>query len=155
MYEDIPKSNRRMPVVRNFWYQTDTQPDPTLYKDQLGWSIELKVESGGYTDTYDVWLNLMEDCHIRGIGWDLCFFYPPTRSFYYINQIDRYVSRLPIREDWDGKYILNSVDIEPQIVPEENELMDFNEISEVWNNFKIDGKDMKYILEHSVVFLST
>lgn len=155
MYEVIPKSNRRIPVVRNFWYPTDTQPDTTLYQDQLGWVIEYQVESGGYTDTYDVWLNLMEDRHIRGVGWDLCFFYLPTRTFYYINQIDKYVCKLPVREDWDGKYILSSVDIEPQIVPEEDELMDFENISEVWNSFKIDGKDMKYILEHSVIFLST
>ncbi len=142
-------------MVSNFWCPTDTQPDVTLYEDQLGWSIELQVESGGYTDTYDVWLNLMEDRHIRGVGWDLCFFYILTRSFYYINQIDKYVCKLPVSDDWDGKYILNSVEIEPQIVPEENELMDFEKIAEVWNNFKIDGKDMKYILEHSVLFLST
>lgn len=155
MYEIIPKSSHRIPEVRNFWYPTDAHPDTTLYKDQLGWRIELQVESGGYIDTYDVWLNLMEDHHIRGVGWDLCFFYLPTRSFYYINQIDKYVCKLPVREDWDGKYILNSVDIEPQIVPVENELMDFEDISEVWDTFEINGKDMKYILEHSVLFLST
>lgn len=155
MYEIIPKSNHRKPIIDNFWYPTEAQPDTTLYEDQLGWVIEYQLESGGYTDTYDVWLNLMENRHIRGVGWDLCFFYLPTRSFYYINQIDKYVCKLPVREDWDKKYILSSVDIEPQIVPEENELMDFNNVSEVWDNFKINGKDMKYILEHSVLFLST
>lgn len=155
MYDVIPKNNIRTPVVKNFWYPTDYQHDTTLYKDQLGWRIELKVESGGYTDTYEVWLNLMENHQIRGVGWDLCFYYPQTDNFYYINQIDKYVCKLPVRKDWDGKYILSKVDIEPQIVPEENELMDFEKISEIWEHFKIDGKDMKYILEHSVLFLST
>ncbi len=155
MFEIIPNKKGRKPVIRNFWYPTDTQKDTTLYEDQLGWSIEQQVESGGYTDSYEVWLNLMDNRQIRGVGWDLCFFYLPNRTFYYINQIDKYVCILPVCEDWDGKFILSSVDIEPQIVPEENELMYFEEIADVWNNFKIDGKDMKYILEHSVLFLST
>lgn len=155
MYEIIGKNNNHIPLVENFWYPTESQPDTTLYKDQLGWTVELKVESGGYTDTYNVWLNIMENRQIRGVGWDLCFYYPPTGVFYYINQIDRYVCKLPVRCDWDGKYILGSVDIEPQIVPEEDELMCFERVSEVWDNFKIGDRDMRYILEHSVLFLST
>ncbi len=34
-------------------------------------------------------------------------------------------------------------------------LMHFNNVQEVWDNFKIDGKDMKYIIEHSVLWLSS
>ncbi len=64
--------NKRKPVKEDFWYITDFENDPTLYQDQLGRTIPLKVESGGYTKTYDVWQNLMENPDIRGIGWDLC-----------------------------------------------------------------------------------
>lgn len=155
MYEIIPIKNNHIPVINDFWYPCDNRSDTTLYKDQLGWRADLKVEAGGYTDTYDVWLGLMGNRQIRGVGWDLCFFYPPTHTFYYINQIDKYVCKLPIRDDWDGKYLLDSVDIAPQIVPEDDELMDFENVSEVWDNFKIEGNDMKYILEHSVLFLAT
>ncbi len=148
-------NNKRVPIVKNFWKKTEEQPDTTLYEDQLGWTIPLKVESGGYTETYDVWEHLMEDTNIRGVGWDLCFFYPPTGHFYYIDQIDKVLYKLPILPHWNGHDLIGSVDITPQLVPEEDELMDFEKVSEIWDNFKIDGKDMRYIIDHSVLFLST
>lgn len=148
-------SNVRIPVLENFWLKTKDEPDTTLYQDQLGWTIPLKVESGGFTDTHDIWKNIMERSDPNIVGWDLCFFYPTTGIFYFIDQINKELYILPRLINWDGIYIFCSVNIGDQCVPEENVLMDFDNVSEVWDNFKIDGKDMKYILEHSALFLST
>lgn len=148
-------NSKRKIVIDNFWWTNEKFPDATLYEDQLGWTTEEKVQSGGFTETKDVWDSLMNDKNIRGVGWDLCFFYPPTRTFYYIDMIPKVLYKLPIKEDWDGKNVLESVEIGPQITPEEDELMDFEDATDIWNHFKIDGKDMKYILEHSVLFLSS
>lgn len=146
---------KRVVVAKNFWYATADEPDTDLYEDQLGWTIPIKVESGGYTDTYEVWRAIMGGDDQDMVGWDLCFYFPETKTFYYIDQIDKVLFKLPVLDDWDGKSIFCSVEIKPQVVDEELELMDFDNVSEVWDNFKIDGKDMKYILEHSALFLST
>lgn len=148
------ESNNHIAVLENFWYPTAKRPDTTLYEDQLGWSIYDKLQSGGYTETKDVWDSLMNDTRIRGVGWDLCFFYPPTKTFYYIDMIPKVLYVLPTKPNWDGKNIFDSVDIGPQITPEENELMDFEDATDIWDNFRIADKDLKYILEHSVLFLS-
>lgn len=149
------KAKKRVPIVQNFWQKTEKEPDATLYEDQLGWTIPIKVEAGGYTDTHDIWENIMERTSPDIVGWDLCFYYPPTGTFYYIDQINRVLFKVPKVEGWDGEAIFQSVEMRPQNTPDEYELMDFDNVSEVWDNFKIDGKDMKYILEHSVLFLST
>ena len=44
------KESYRVPLLTNFWYETDREKDPVLYQDQLGWQEFHKVESGGYTD---------------------------------------------------------------------------------------------------------
>lgn len=53
------KTGKRVPILANFWYQTDREKEPILYRDQLGWTDEQKVESGGYTKTKDVWDHLI------------------------------------------------------------------------------------------------
>lgn len=52
------------------------------------------------------------------------------------------------------------VDISPQIVPEEDEVFDYDKISQVWDDFTINGHHMAYIhmayiIEQSVLVLST
>lgn len=142
-------------MARDFWFKTEKEPDTTLYEDQLGWTTAIKVESGGYSDTHDVWKHIMERTTQDIVGWDLCFYFPETGRFYYIDQIDKILFRVPVIDDWDGKSIFASIEIGPQLVPEEDELMYFDNVSEVWDHFQINGHDMKYIIEHSVLFLST
>ena len=71
-------------------------------------------------------------------------------------------NELRIRSDdpeWDGVYLSDKSDPwdlewydrdRPELI-----LMHFDNVQEVWDNFKIDGKDMKYIIEHSVLWLSS
>ncbi|MDE6263286.1 MAG: hypothetical protein K2M09_08310 [Muribaculaceae bacterium] len=143
-----------MPLLTNFWYETDREKDPVLYQDQLGWQEFHKVESGGYTDKKDIWKHLVGFSGKDVVGWDLGFFYVPTRTFYYLDQMAKVIYKLPISPD-ESEPLFARVDIRPQIVPEEDEVFDFNNISEVWDNFTIDGNHMPSIIDHSVLVLST
>lgn len=148
------KRSKQIPLIRNFWIPTEEFPDTTLYQNQLGWTDEQKVQSGGYTDTEDVWNHLIAYDSDKVVGWDLCFFYVPNQTFYYIDQMAKVLYILPENDD-ANEPLYGRVDMRPQIVPEKDELMDFEQASEIWNDFKIGGKDMKYILEHSVLTLCT
>lgn len=141
-------------LIRNFWIPTEEFPDTTLYQNQLGWTDEQKVQSGGYTDTEDVWKHLIAYDSDQVVGWDLCFFYVPNRTFYYIDQMAKVLYILPENHDSEEP-LYARVDMRPQIVPEEDELMDFERASDIWSDFQIDGHDMRYILEHSVLTLCT
>lgn len=144
----------RIPLLPNFWRVTEREKDPTLYRDQLGWQDNQKVESGGHTDTKDVWDHLVGFSSDKMVGWDLCFFYIPNQTFYYLDQMAKVIYKLPMSQV-DNDPLFDRVNIRPQIVPEEDEVFDYNNISEVWNDFTIDGHHMPYILEHSVLVLST
>lgn len=150
----MEKKDRKL-ILRDFWLKTELEPDTTLYEDQLGWTKQQQSDSGNYTDTKDVWSHLIAFDSDEIVGWDLCFYFIETGLFYYIDQMAKILYVLPKAPDADGKSIFGSVDIEPHIVPEEDELMYFEQASEIWDSFTINGKDMKYILEHSVLVLST
>lgn len=146
------KTHREI-IQPNFWAITKWERDSNLYKDQLGWTEELRYQSGGYTDTKEIWDHLIALNSDKVVGWDLGFFFPENQTFYYIDQMPKILYKLPIKEGEEP--LLMRVEIRPQIVPEEDELMDYEKASEIWDNFTINGHDMKYILEHSVLFLST
>ncbi len=133
--------------MKGFWYIDEYQKDPTLYSDQLGWTEEQKVESGGYTETKDVWNHLVGFSSGKVVGWDLCFFYVPNRTFYYLDQMAKVIYKLPVSSD-NSKSLFARVDISPQIVPEENKVFDYDKISQVWDDFTIDGHHTAYIFEH-------
>ena len=142
-------------IREQLWAPRPGRTDLNLYEDELGWSLSDREEAGGYTDTKDVWDHLIALSSDDIVGFDLCFYYPETDRFYYLDNMSRSLFILPTRPDWDGKYIFDRVDVQPQTVPDEYELMEFEHASEVWDKFRIGDKDMRYILEHSVLMLST
>lgn len=148
-------NERRKLIREQFWAPRPGRTDLNFYEDELGWSLSDREEAGGYTDTKDVWDHLIALSSNDIVGFDLCFYYPETDCFYYIDNIGRSLFILPPEPDWDGRYIFDRVEIQPQIVPDEYELMEFEHASEVWDKFRIGDKDMRYILEHSVLMLST
>ncbi len=148
-------NERRKLIREQLWAPRPGRTDLNLYEDELGWSLSDREEAGGYTDTKDVWDHLIALSSDDIVGFDLCFYYPETDRFYYLDNMSRSLFILPTRPDWDGKYIFDRVDVQPQTVPDEYELMEFEHASEVWDKFRIGDKDMRYILEHSVLMLST
>ena len=127
-----------------------------LHSIEISWAgrTNQKIESGGYTETKDVWDHLVGFSSDKVVGWDLCFFYTPNHTFYYLDQMAKVIYKLPLNGDV-GEPLFARVDIRPQIVPEEDEVFDYDRISQVWDYFTIDGHHMAYILEHSVLVLST
>ncbi len=146
-------NKERIPEISNFWRITERETDSTLYRDQLGWQDNQMIESGGYTTIKDVWDHLIGFSNNKVVGWDLCFFYVPNRTFYYLDQMAKVIYKLPMSQV-ESQPLFDRVDIRPQIVPEEDEVFDYDTISEVWNDFTIDGHHMAYIIEHSVLVLS-
>lgn len=148
------ENNKRIAELDDFWYHTKREHDSTLYQDQLGWQDHHKIEAGGYTEVKDIWDHLIGFSSDKIVGWDLCFFYLPTKTFYYLDQMARVIYKLPLSQD-DSEPLFARVSIRPQIVPEEDEVFDYDRISQVWDDFTIDGHHMEYILNHSVLVLST
>lgn len=146
--------NGRIPLLSNFWFETDREKDPVLYQDQLGWQEIHMMESGGYTEDKDIWQHLIGFSGAEAVGWDLGFFYLPNQTFYYLDQMAKVIYKLPI-EGKESEPLFGRVNIRPQIVPEEYEIFNFDNIAQVWDDFTIDGHHMPYILKHSVLVLST
>lgn len=147
-------SQKRQVVVNDFWHPTEAWPDTALYTDQLGWTVDQKVESGGYTDTFDVWQHLIALKGSQVVGFDLSFYFPEDGNCYYLDNAEGTVYRIAPRSDWDGHH-LSDCFLFPDFDREEaDEVFEFGHAQEVWEGFTVKGHDMKYILEHSALGLS-
>ena len=119
----------------------------------MGWDAIRREESGS-DDT-----KVIFDHVIGSLYWDLSLFYTINEKFYYIDMAKKVVRLRNDDPDWDGLHLVDKSD--PwglkwyDLEHDELILMRFDNVKEVWDNFKIDGKDMKYIIEHSVYWLST
>ena len=140
-------------IVENFWDSDfGDKRAPELTEEQLGWN-KAQRDDGHSDDTKDVF-----DYLIGCLNWDLSFYYSVKDKYYYIDMSHNVVIARDTDPDWDGKHIVyksNPWGLEwydrdrPDLI-----LMHFKNVKEVWDNFKIDGKDMRFIIEHSVLWLS-
>lgn len=140
-------------IVKNFWDPDfGDNKDPELTEDQLGWNAAQR-DDGHSDDTKDIF-----DYLIGCLNFDLSFFYSVNCKYYYIDLSCNVVMLRGEDPDWDGKNVIYKSSPwglewydrdRPELI-----LMHFNNVQEVWDNFKIDGKDMKYVIEHSVLWLS-
>lgn len=140
-------------IKKNFWNPAYKDGTLDLTEDELGWDAARKDDAHS-DDTKDVF-----DYIIGCLHWDLSLFYTENEKFYYI---DMALNEVRIRgddPDWDGVYLSDKSD--PWGLEwydrdrDDLIIMRFENVQEVWDNFKIDGKDLKYIIEHSVYWLST
>jgi hypothetical protein len=75
-------------------------------------------------------------------------------EFYYIDNIEcKQVLKLANRPDWDGKYILDRVEISscPEIEPEV--IFEYREVKDLWDHLQIHGLSMEEIIDKSVVMV--
>lgn len=142
-------------ILPDFWVPTKRFPDPNLYSNQIGWTVELKTESGGYNTTKEVWNHLIAISGKGLVGFDLGFFFLDEMCMYYLDNIDQIVYKVPLNEDWDGKYLMDKFQFPHFDKLEAEDAFLFDNAREVWDNFKIEDWDMEYILAHSVLFLGT
>lgn len=76
--------------------------------------------------------------------------------FYYVDLINKDVYCRQEDPNWDHKYDYERVSVYDSPSPnEEDSIYEFEDEKDLWENFKIDGKDLAYILLHSVIWLST
>lgn len=142
-------------VLTDFWVPTKRFPDSNLYSNQIGWTIEQKVDSGGYDSTTDVWNHLISLSSEDVVGFDLGFFFLEEMNMYYLDNIDGIVYKLPLNDDWDGKYLMDKFQFPHFDKLKAEDAFMFDNANEVWNGFKLGDRDMEYILNHSVLFLGT
>lgn len=148
-------ANSNKIIIRNFWEPAPNFPDSNLKSNEIGWTDSQKVESGGYAETKDIWDHLISHGGAGICGFDLAFFYLENRQMYLLDNIDHVIYEVPINPNWDGKYLISKYDYSSFDKENAKEVFEFDDTSEVWEDFTINGKNMKYILEHSVLILST
>lgn len=64
--------------------------------------------------------------------------------------------RMPTRDGWDGKYTFDRVDMDMNRPPDFNPdyIFEFNDAILLWKEFRLYDHDLKYLIEHSVVWLN-
>lgn len=139
-------------LIKDFWHPSEGNSSTDLTENQIGWTDFHKTEASGYSETKDVWDHLVAHEKSEGLGFDLAFFFPETGKMYYLDNADGAIYVVPENEDL--AYVFDRFDYSNFEKTEDNEIFDFEDPQEVWNHFHINGKNMKYILEHSLLILS-
>jgi hypothetical protein len=87
-------------------------------------------------------------------GFDLALYLVETDEFYYIDNIqNNEVWKLKNREDWDGKYIIESVEFSHCPKPEPEVIYEYKDIRDLWLNLRIYNLSLKEVIERSVVLI--
>lgn len=137
-------------VKTNFWPPYWDNNAPTLIEDDLGWGVA-RCRDAGSDKCKDVF-----DFCIGYLGYDLSFYFVDTDKFYYINVLEGFVCIKEEDPSWDGVYDYDRVSDSQQPHPSDDQIIfEFDSVEQLWDNFKIAGKDLEYILNRSVLWLET
>lgn len=137
-------------IRRKFWPPYWNGNAPELTKDQLGWN-SIRRRDAGSDDVKDNF-----DFHVVHSGWDLSFYYVDKDRFYYIDLMNKEIYCRRDDPDWNHEYDYDRVSVYDLYSSMEDEpIFEFENPDEIWEHFRIDGKDLAYILLHSVIWLST
>lgn len=138
----------RTKLKSNFWHPTQWDDDTHLYLDELGWNDAAQSDAHA-TDSWNIFRFYLEH-----YGFDLVLYLVEFDEFYYIDNIEcKQVLKLANRPDWDGKYILDRVEISscPEIEPEV--IFEYREVKDLWDHLQIHGLSMEEIIDKSVVMV--
>lgn len=115
-----------------------------IYEDELGFRSEMKAEAK--TDVPSEVFRFQ----VEIVGLNLAFYYPPTDTFYGILTEMRPVKVKTLPRDRNrSEFIGYQCDCDPH---DEDELIaTFDDITEVWDGLKIDGKDFEEVINHSYI----
>jgi hypothetical protein len=115
-----------------------------IYEDQMGFDQKHKSEARSLV-AREVFRYYMEV-----VGLNLAFYYPATDTFYAIYNDARPVEvyTLP-RDRRRSDFIGWQCDCDPH--DEDQLIATFDDISEVWDGLKIDGKDFEEVINHSYI----
>lgn len=115
-----------------------------VYEDEMGFREVIKSEARSLV------AREVFRYHVEEIGLSLGFYYPPTDTFYAIfNEVrpveDYTMPRDRRRSDFIGWQCECDLHEEDQLIAT------FDDITEVWDNLKIDGKDFEEVITHSYI----
>lgn len=115
-----------------------------VYEDEMGFREVMKSEARSLV------AREVFRYHVEEIGLSLGFYYPPTDTFYAIfNEVRPVEVYTMPRDRRRSDFIVWQCECD---LHEEDQLIaTFDEISEVWDNLKIDGKDFEEVITHSYI----
>lgn len=132
----------------NFWRPTAWNGDTNLYQDQLGWDDASQADAHS-SDSWNIF-----DFYLGHYGFDLALYLVPFDEFYYIDNIEcNEVLKLKDRNDWDGQFIIDRVEISNYPENEPEVICEYNDTRELWKNLKIHDMSLKEVIDNSVVLL--
>ena len=115
-----------------------------VYEDEMGFRDRMKSEARSLV------AREVFRYHVEEIGLNLGFYYPPTDTFYGILTEVRpvKVKTLP-RDRRRSDFIGWQCECDPH--DQDQLIATFDDISEVWDGLKIDGKDFEEVIMHSYI----
>jgi hypothetical protein len=115
-----------------------------IYEDEMGFRKEMKDEARSLV-CREVFRYYMEI-----VGLNLGFYYPPTDTFYAIYNDARPVEVYTMpRDTRRSDFVGWQCECNPH--EEDQRIATFDDITEVWDGLKIDGKDFEYVINHSYI----
>ncbi|MBQ9216886.1 MAG: hypothetical protein IJ724_10670 [Muribaculaceae bacterium] len=135
-------------LIKNFWPKTEWDDSTELTEDQLGWEKGMTVAPGSNDpkDIFDYW--------IKYWGFDLGLYYVEDDVFLFFEMDYKEAFILPPDSKWDGKYIFERSELHEQSTIDLEPIFKFTDTDMLWNEFRYKGKNLKYLIEHSVVTTS-
>lgn len=136
---------KRKLLKTKFWPPYLNLEESNLYEDELGWQ-EMDYEEEEIRDTYMVYDRLV----VQG-GLGLLLYYVEKDILYYFDVAHGQTRTLPLNPKWDGKYLFEKYDNQMCYDQEQESIFDYEDAMDLWNRFQVDGHDMRYLIEHSIV----
>ena len=135
------KKNRKI-ALPNFYGE-----GKHIYEDQLGWPIEAKREAGSVVSRE------IFRVEVERIGFNLGFYYLDNDTFYGIHTegdpIDCKILPRDRTKPYIGWQCNGDTHRDGEIIAS------FDEVEEIWDGLKIDGKSLEDVLERSYIMFLT
>ena len=115
-----------------------------VYQDEMGFRKEMKDEARSLV------AREVFRYHVEKVGLNLGFYYPPTDTFYAIYNDARPVEVYTLPRDRQrSDFVGWQCDCDPH--EEDQRIATFDDITDVWDGLKIDGKDFEEVINHSYI----
>ena len=130
---------KRKIAIRDFYGKSKH-----IYEDQMGFDEQHKSQARSLV------AREVFRYHVEQVGLNLGFYYPPTDTFYAIYNEVRPVEVYTMpRDRRRSDFIGWQCDCDPH--DEDQLIATFDDITDVWDGLKIDGKDFEEVITHSYI----
>lgn len=130
--------NKRTIVVKDFW-----GPGKHVYEDQLGWSLDEKKEAGSLVSKKIFEVEIVE------VGLNIAFYYVDNDTFYGIHTECYPIECKILPRDRKEKYI--GWQCKADTHADGQVIASFDDEHDIWDNLRIDGKNLEEVLSRSYI----